>query len=59
MLNIPDPWVFLAFVLSVGSALLCLVWGISHWNKEEHEDEEPPTEIAQWAQEENKVEEKL
>lgn len=58
MLNIPDPWVFLAFALSIGSSLLCLFWGLKNWNKEEN-DEEPPAEIAHWAQEETEVEEKL
>lgn len=33
MLNIPDIWVFLAFILSIFSSLLCIFWGIYFWNK--------------------------
>ncbi|MFN2352749.1 MAG: symporter small accessory protein, partial [Kiritimatiellia bacterium] len=32
MLGIADPWVWLAYVLSIFSALLCLGWGCWRWN---------------------------
>lgn len=58
MLGIADPWVALAYILCIVSALLCVVWGIIKWNKDDP-DEEPEAEIRQWAEEEDRVEEEL
>lgn len=58
MLGIEDPWVILAYVLCIISALFCLIWGIIKWNKEDP-DQEPEEEIRQWAEEEDRVEEEL
>ncbi|NLF93987.1 MAG: hypothetical protein GX564_08890 [Oligosphaeraceae bacterium] len=58
MLNIPDLWVLLAFVLSLGSAALCVFWGLSRWNQDDR-DEEPPAKVEHWSQQETAVEEKL
>ena len=33
MLGLPDASIWLAYVLSVGSALLCVIYGIVNWNK--------------------------
>lgn len=49
-IGIPDPWVWLAFVLSIASALLCVIYGLKNWNKGGVED--PPQEIKKWAEEE-------
>jgi hypothetical protein len=57
LLGIQDPWVALAYILCILSALLCVVWGIANWNKEG--PEEPPEEIKQWAEEEDQVEKEL
>ena len=38
MLGITDASILLAYVLSVGSALLCIVYGIVNWNKGENND---------------------
>lgn len=58
MLGIQDPWVAMAYILCILSALLCLVWGIIKWNKEDPEAESE-SEIRQWAEEEDRVEEEL
>jgi len=58
MLGIEDPWVVTAFILCIISALLCLVWGIVNWNKDDPESESEE-EIRQWAEEEDRVEEEL
>lgn len=58
MLNIPDPWVSAAMLLSIASALLCVGWGILRWR----DDEQAPNEDAnleRWAREENNVEKDL
>jgi hypothetical protein len=48
-LGIGDPWVLLAYVLSIGSSLLCVVYGIVNWNKG---DEPVKPEDVKWATEE-------
>ena len=58
MLGIEDQWVSIAYILCIVSALLCLVWGIIKWNKDDPESESED-EIRQWAEEEDRVEEKL
>ncbi|MFH0879042.1 MAG: symporter small accessory protein [Lentisphaerota bacterium] len=57
-LGIQDPWVWLAYILSILSTVLCIGWGIVKWNKGEKK-EEPEEEIRHWAEEEDKVEEEL
>lgn len=49
MLGIEDGWVFLAYALSITSALLCVVYGILSWNRG---DEPVKQEDEQWAKEE-------
>jgi hypothetical protein len=58
MLGIQDPWVWLGYVLSILSALLCVFWGILKWNWDEPA-EEPKDEVKHWVAEEKKVEEEL
>ena len=58
MLGIEDPWVILAYVLCIISAMFCLIWGIVKWNKDDP-DQEPEEEIRHWAEEEDRVEEEL
>jgi hypothetical protein len=49
LLGMQDPWVWLAYVLSILSALLCVVFGLLNWNK----GEEPiKQEDVDWAKEE-------
>jgi len=49
VLGIESPAVWLAYVLSLASAVLCVVYGIVHWNK----GEEPvKKEDVDWAKEE-------
>ncbi len=46
MLGIDDPFVWLAYVLSIGSTLLCFVWGVFNWNRG---DDSVAVEDVQWA----------
>lgn len=57
MLGIESPGVWVAYLLSIGGAVLCVVYGIIHWNK----GEEPlQKEDVDWAKEEKEeVEEAL
>mgnify|MGYP006276219461 CR=1 FL=1 len=57
MLGLDDPMIWLAYLLCILSALLCLVYGAINWNK----GGEPITEEdIEWAREEKEeVEEAL
>lgn len=57
MLGIQDLWVALPYILSILSALLCVVWGVLKWNK--GDNDEPEEEIRHWAEEEDRVESEL
>jgi hypothetical protein len=57
MLGIQDPWVFLAYTLSIASSLLCVFYGLANWNKG---DEPVQPEDVKWAKDEKaEVEEPL
>ena len=49
MIGIEGKWVGLAYLLSIGSAVLCVVYGLLNWNKG---DEPVKPEDQQWAKEE-------
>jgi hypothetical protein len=49
MLGIKDPWVALAYLLAIGSSLLCVAYGFINWNKG---DEPVKPEDTKWAKEE-------
>ncbi|RYD05576.1 symporter small accessory protein [Desulforamulus aquiferis] len=34
MLGIPDPQILLAYVLSLASSILCVIYGVKNWNKD-------------------------
>jgi hypothetical protein len=58
MLGFADVWVTLAYILTILSALACIVYGIINWNKEGEEPPPPPEDI-QWAKEESEIDETL
>jgi len=38
ILGIPDPQILLGYVLAIGLALACIVYGLLNWNREEGHD---------------------
>ncbi|MCZ7638912.1 MAG: hypothetical protein M5U12_24375 [Verrucomicrobia bacterium] len=56
MLGIPDPWVWLAYILCLLSALACVVYSWRHWNRG---DETVQPDDVRWAKQEDQLEEKL
>jgi len=58
MMGLADPWVFIAYLLCILSALLCVGWGVYFWNREP-KDSESEADIRRWAAEEDKVEGEL
>ncbi len=53
MLGIEDKYVSAAYLLCVGSTLLCVIYGFLNWNQG---DEPAVQEDIRWAAEEDKVE---
>jgi len=51
MLGIEDKYVLLAYLLCIGSTVLCVIYGILNWNR--GDDSVKPQDIA-WAKEEKK-----
>lgn len=39
MLGIEDPQIWMAYLLSVASALGCIIYGLMHWNDKDPEGE--------------------
>lgn len=56
MLGISDPQVWLAYVLSILSAMLCVGYGIAHWNKG---DDTVYVEDKKWVDGEKEIEDEL
>lgn len=57
IIEMADNWIAVAYGLSLGAVVLCVVWGVTHWNREE--PDEPDEEIRHWAEEEDRVEDEL
>lgn len=56
MLGIPDPGVWLAYLLCIASVVLCLAYGSLNWNKG---DEPVYPEDVKWVKDEQQVKEEL
>lgn len=56
MLGMGDFWVGLAYLLCILSSILCVVYGLTHWNKG---DEPLAKEDEKWAVEEDRLEQEL
>ncbi|MDF2987144.1 MAG: hypothetical protein K0R50_2654 [Eubacterium sp.] len=48
LLGIPDFGILSAYLLSVLSAILCLIYGLYNWNKGSEEENRQIMEEAQW-----------
>jgi hypothetical protein len=49
IVGIQDPWVVVAYLLSIGGALVCVGYGFTQWNRG---DEPVKPEDVKWAKEE-------
>lgn len=56
MLGINDPWVALAYLLCVVSALICVIYAWRNWDRG---DDTVEQEDIKWVEHEKKVEENL
>lgn len=48
MLGFGDVWVFLGYALTLGAAVLCVVYGILNWNKPKENESIEIREEAEW-----------
>ncbi|MFA0816620.1 MAG: symporter small accessory protein [Anaerofustis sp.] len=58
-LGLNDFGIIAAYVLSILSTLLCIVYGIVNWNKGGEEDPVQMQEESQWEASQNKIDEDL
>jgi hypothetical protein len=56
MLGIEDKWVFLAYVLSILSALFCVIYGAMNWNRG---DDAVDASDVRWAAHEQKDQQEM
>ena len=56
MWGINDGWVLAAYLLCIGSAALCVVYGLLAWNRG---DDAEVADETRWVEEEKKLEEEL
>ncbi|MEI7942950.1 MAG: symporter small accessory protein [Candidatus Riflemargulisbacteria bacterium] len=59
MLGIKDPLIYLAYILSILSALLCVVYGLANWNKGAEKEEEEIAEEQTWEKKEQEINKSL
>jgi len=59
MIGINDPWILLAYLLCIFSALACVVYGLYNWNKGADNDPEEMGKEANWKSNESKIDELL
>jgi hypothetical protein len=54
-LGLGDSGVFWAYILTIASALLCVVYGIINWNKPKTDVAKQVEEEVKWEQKDNEV----
>jgi len=59
MLGLGDFWIALAFVLTLLSSLLCVVYGAINWNRGDEPSKQEIAKEAQWEKEEREIDETL
>ena len=59
MLGLEGNSIFVAYILSILSALGCLVYGIMNWNKDGDNENEDIMEEKKWESDEEKISETL
>lgn len=57
MLGIPDPWIWLAYILCLVSAFICLAYGAATWNSGGEEPVEQ--QDMEWAKHEDELDNTL
>jgi hypothetical protein len=56
LLGIPDPGVWLAYILSILSAALCVAYGLANWHRG---DDSEQIEDRKWAANQQQIEQEM
>ena len=59
MFGIEDPSIYMAYVLTFLSMLICVVYGVVYWNKGGENEAQEIQEELNWEKEENKISQNL
>lgn len=59
MFGIPDPGIWMGYLLSVLSLILCIVYGAWNWNNGSEPAQEDPAADLEWEQMEEEIKELL
>lgn len=55
MIGLKDPWIILAYGLSILSAIACVVYGIKNWNKGAENESSEVIEEVKWEKDETEI----
>lgn len=55
VLGIPDPWIWIVFILCFLSTILCVVYGLTHWNKGGNDEDKQIVEEKDWEKKEEEI----
>lgn len=58
VLGINDPWIWGVYLLCILSTLLCVIYGLSNWNKGGEVEEREISEEAAWEEKEEEMQDK-
>jgi hypothetical protein len=58
VLGINDPWIWGVYLLCILSTLLCVIYGLTNWNKGGEIEEKEISEEAAWEEKEEEMQDK-
>ena len=58
VLGINDPWIWGVYLLCILSTLLCVIYGLTNWNKGGEIEEKEISEEAAWEEQEEEMQDK-
>jgi len=59
MLGIEDPGIYVVYLLTIASTILCVWYGITNWNKGGENEDQEITEEIKWEAKEKEIDENL
>ncbi|HNX80182.1 MAG TPA: hypothetical protein PKJ24_09860 [Prolixibacteraceae bacterium] len=59
MIGIPDPAIWIGYVLAILSVIACIVYSVKNWNKSDDPAPDAPEREINWEKEEDKINEML
>ena len=59
MLGLKDPVIFWAYILTILSAVLCVVYGMMNWNKGTENEAKEMDEEQKWEKKDKEISDKM